>query len=214
MDNTTVDELWRAKYLYDSAYHPDTGEKVMVLGRMSACAPVNMILSGAMLTFRKTLVVSYACATTTAVGTALEINKLATTSILERLVPFAAIVVANAINIPIIRSQELIRGTEVFCQDGRYVGKSRIAGLLGIFFVYICRIAMIAPAMILPTFFCDLLDKQGILSLYPRAELPLQAFLQASSSYFRTPCAAPYFFRNHPLLCVAWSATSRILSRR
>ncbi|XP_069699486.1 sideroflexin-3-like isoform X3 [Periplaneta americana] len=180
MDNTTVDELWRAKYLYDSAYHPDTGEKVMVLGRMSACAPVNMILSGAMLTFRKTvsqiifwqwvnqsvmalinysnrsgrqdislltLVVSYACATTTAVGTALEINKLATTSILERLVPFAAIVVANAINIPIIRSQELIRGTEVFCQDGRYVGKSRIAGLLGIFFVYICRIAMIAPAM-------------------------------------------------------------------
>ncbi|CEG48352.1 sideroflexin-1-like protein [Plasmopara halstedii] len=49
--NLSEEEIWSAKQLVDSAFHPDTGEKNFLAGRMAFQVPGNMIISGCMMTF-------------------------------------------------------------------------------------------------------------------------------------------------------------------
>uniref|UniRef100_A0A182JND0 Sidoreflexin n=1 Tax=Anopheles christyi TaxID=43041 RepID=A0A182JND0_9DIPT len=52
--STTIDQLHYAKKLYESAFHPDSGEKQNVFGRMSFQMPGGMAITGAMLQWYKT----------------------------------------------------------------------------------------------------------------------------------------------------------------
>ena len=45
----TVDELWHAQHVVDSAFHADTGERMNFMGRMSFQVPGGMAITGAMM---------------------------------------------------------------------------------------------------------------------------------------------------------------------
>jgi len=50
---TTDADVWRAKQLCESAFHPDSGELQNVFGRMSFQVPGGMIITAGMLQFYK-----------------------------------------------------------------------------------------------------------------------------------------------------------------
>lgn len=50
---TTEEVMWQAKRVYESAFHPDTGEKQNLIGRMCFQVPGGMLFTGALLTFYK-----------------------------------------------------------------------------------------------------------------------------------------------------------------
>ncbi|CAI2337397.1 unnamed protein product [Caenorhabditis sp. 36 PRJEB53466] len=228
----TVDELWRAKALYDSTYHPDSGEKMFFLGRMSAQMPGNMVITGMLLSLYRTfpgvvfshwinqsfnavvnytnrsgnnkatnerLFVSYCCATGGAMTAALTLNRMVKNShgLAARLVPFAAIALANAINIPMMRSNEVTEGMELRDENDELVGKSRQMAVLSISQVTLSRIAMAMPYMVMTPIIMNRITRTAYYRTRPwmqkYSEIPIQTILAGLGLYFTTPLCCALF---------------------
>lgn len=204
--NLTDDELWKAKYLMDSAFHPDTKEKMFFPGRMSFQVPGNLLITAGMLTFYKTtagvvffqvlnqsfnaivnytnrsgdaevptsrVATSFAIATTSATSTALLMGRLAKKMppIYARLVPFCAVAAANCINLPFMRSTEIMNGIQLINEKNEKIGESPKVAKKAISQVVLSRVFMATPGMVLVPMAMSKLEKK-----YPkvRSSLPLQ----------------------------------------
>uniref|UniRef100_A0A1I7Y406 Sidoreflexin n=1 Tax=Steinernema glaseri TaxID=37863 RepID=A0A1I7Y406_9BILA len=254
----TVDQLWRHKQIYDSAFHPETGEKMFILGRMSAQVPCNMIITGGLLTFYKNprgvffwhwlnqsfnanvnyanrsgenpitlkeLGCAYVGATTGALAVAFGLNQVvgkfpplelgcayvgATTGALAvafglnqvvgkfpplvgRLVPFAAVACANAINIPLMRYKEFTDGITLEDETGRVVGKSTSIAKFAVTEVVVSRVGMALPYMVLTPVIMNQIVKTMWYQRRPWTAGPIQTVLAGLGLLVSTPFCCALF---------------------
>lgn len=110
------------------------------------------------------IAVSFTIATSTATATALYLNSLAkkraASPLIGRLVPFAAVFVANCINIPFMRSSELQHGIQLYDDNNEKVGLSQYAASLAVAKVIFSRKCLRAVAMVLPPVIMHTLEKR------------------------------------------------------
>ncbi|OZC10796.1 tricarboxylate carrier [Onchocerca flexuosa] len=252
-EKLTVDELWHAKQIFDSAYHPTTNELMILPGRMSCQVPGNMLLTGGMLTFykfviisevfficlvsihytytsnlnlrspsavifwqwlnqsfnavvnytnrsgdsvsNKILLTSYVCATSAAVTAALGLNSLvkSMSPFIGRLVPFCAVAAANAINIPLMRSKELIDGIAIYDENGNQVATSKKVARIAITNVTISRIGMATPSFCFIPVLMNQIVKTSWYQKRPWVSAPIQTVAAGFILTFATPLCCAIF---------------------
>ncbi|XP_070608928.1 sideroflexin-2 isoform X2 [Erythrolamprus reginae] len=171
---TSKEQLFYAKKLYDSAFHPDSGEKMNLIGRMSFQVPGGMAITGCMLQFYRTV---------PAVVFWQWVNQ-----------SFNAIVnYTNRNAASPISVKELINGITVTDENDNTLGKSRRAAIKGITQVVVSRIVMAAPGMILLPVIMEALEKYPFMKKIQVLHAPLQTILVGGFLVFMVPVACALF---------------------
>jgi sideroflexin-5 len=127
--------------------------------------------------------------------------------VLGRLVPFAAVASAGALNVFLMRSEEIRRGIDVFPvqsesekaereksgKDVPSLGKSRKAATLAVGETAISRVLNATPIMVIPPLILVRLEKMDWLKTRPRMVLPVNLGLILTTSIFALPLALAAF---------------------
>ncbi|VTJ76973.1 Hypothetical predicted protein [Marmota monax] len=180
---TQVEQLLYAKKLYDSAFHPDTGEKMNVIGRMSFQVPGGMIITGFMLQFYRTV---------PAVIFWQWVNQS-----FNALVNYTN---RNAASPTSVRQMALSYFTATTTALATAVGMNmwtKRAAAIGITQVVISRITMAAPGMILLPVIMERLEKLHFMKKVKVLHAPLQVMLSGCFLLFMVPVACGLF----PQIC-------------
>lgn len=129
--------------------------------------------------------------------------------ILTRLVPFAAVATAGALNVFLMRGEEIRIGIDVYpvlseadkvrlAEEGKSetvesLGKSKKAATLAVSETAISRVLNSSPIMVIPPLILVKLQKQEWLKRNPRLTLPINLGLILTTSLFALPFALGAF---------------------
>jgi sideroflexin-5 len=206
----------------------DTGEPVFLPFRMSCFVMSNLIVTAGMLTpglgvcillSISKITQSYFLAVGASCSVALGLNALvprlkrvspSTKLILGRLVPFAAVASAGALNVFLMRGEEIRLGIDVYpvlsekdkerlAEEGKSensvasLGKSKKAATLAVSETALSRVLNSSPIMVLPPLILVRLQKQEWLKRNPRLTLPVNLGLILTTSLFALPLALAAF---------------------
>lgn len=163
-----------------------------------------------------TMVQSYFLAVGASCGVALGLNSLVprlkglspgSRMLLTRLVPFAAVASAGALNVFLMRGEEIRKGIDVFPteteaekqkreesgQDLQSLGKSKKAATLAVGETAISRVLNATPIMVLPPLILVRLQKTEWMKQRPRMVTPVNLGLILTTSIFALPLALAAF---------------------
>ncbi|KAL6720611.1 Sideroflexin FSF1 [Lecanora helva] len=135
-------------------------------------------------------------------------------TVLTRLVPFAAVASAGALNVFLMRGEEIRQGIDIFPtlseeerarkeQDGSEVaslGKSKKAATLAVGETALSRVLNSTPIMVLPPLILVRLQETRWLKQRPRMVLPLNLGLILMTSIFALPLALGAFPQRQAVL--------------
>lgn len=163
-----------------------------------------------------TLVKNYLAAVTASCSVALGLNAIVprlknvspnTRMILGRLVPFAAVASAGALNVFLMRGDEIRHGIDIYPMQSdaekaerektgkevKSLGKSKKAATLAVGETAISRVLNATPIMVLPPLILIRLQKMDWLKSSPRLILPVNLGLIFGTSLFALPLALGAF---------------------
>ncbi|KAH0541977.1 hypothetical protein FGG08_003609 [Glutinoglossum americanum] len=162
-----------------------------------------------------TMVQSYILAVSASCSVALGLNAVvprlkrvspSTKLILSRLIPFAAVASAGALNVFLMRGEEIRRGIDIYpvVDDEKLakgkeggsiesIGKSKKAAMLAVGETAISRVLNATPIMVLPPLILVRLQRAGWLKRRPGMTLPVNLGLILTTSLFALPLALAAF---------------------
>jgi len=161
-----------------------------------------------------TLVKSYLFAVSASCSVALGLNSLVprlknlspgTRTVLGRLVPFAAVASAGALNVFLMRGEEIRRGIDVYpitdrkeqddddSETPKSLGKSKYAATLAVGETALSRVVNATPIMVIPPLILVRLQKSEWLKHRPRMVLPINLGLILMTSLCALPLALAVF---------------------
>lgn len=134
----------------------------------------------------------------------------ATKTILTRLVPFAAVASAGALNVFLMRGEEIRKGIDIYpvlsdadkaklAEEGKSessvpsLGKSKKAATIAVAETAISRVLNSSPIMVIPPLVLVRLQKQEWLKKNPSLTLPINLGLILGTSLFALPLALAAF---------------------
>lgn len=140
---------------------------------------------------------AYLSATVSALGTALGLKAILANRappFFQRLVPFAAVAASNAVNIPLMRQNELIHGVAMYDENNNRITESRYAAGKGIGLVVLSRNLIAAPSMVLLPVLMERLQHRAWMIKYGKyINAPLQIFLSGVSLLVMVPIGCALF---------------------
>lgn len=147
------------------------------------------------------LATAYCSATATGLGVAVGLKKVLehAPSLFQRFVPFAAVASANAVNIPLMRQNELLHGISVIDENGESACESKTAAVIGISQVTISRIVMAAPGMLVLPIIMERMEKKPWFQSRPALHGPFQVLGVGCFLLFMVPFACAIFPQNAPI---------------